>query len=169
MRRVVIATLAGILSALLPVGLFVAPAQAAEGPDVGVGVTRTGGIQGVFGSGNGFIKNTGTTTIPAGVQVKFDVSNHHNVPPEVHAITIFSTDGKSLSQPVGVAPLVPGYITTTQPLQPGEQANFVWTVYHYAPWHRVTVKVDLVKMPDGITDTDPSNNSATEDNGGQGV
>lgn len=141
-----------------------APAQAGtQGPDLAVYTQKTGGTMGLYASGVSTIVNEGNTTIPAGTNVLFQVHNMPGRLPEVHATTVVPREmGKLGTLPVSINQ---NGARTTAALAPGESVTFNWTVFHYAPWHRVSTMTSV----SGMDDVNASNNMAMTDNNGMGM
>lgn len=159
-------SISAMAAALALVASGATSSSATTGTDAAVDITKTGGILGLYANGNGYIKNTGTTTIPAGAKFTVEFHNQDHASYEVHANTV--TPGTGLSS-IGlpISGFGPWTLQTTQPLAPGQKFSYSWIVLHYAPWHRVMGHADLVSLP-GAADVYAGNNHDTETNGGGG-
>ncbi|MDO5498497.1 MAG: hypothetical protein Q4F67_02320, partial [Propionibacteriaceae bacterium] len=94
---------AAAVSAALIAGAGFVPAHASEGGvDAGVGIKKTGGILGLFGSGNGYIRNEGTTTLPRGTSVTIEFANVHHHHRDIHATTVHSTSLNGIAVPLSL-------------------------------------------------------------------
>ncbi len=167
-RKVAVATAGAAVTALATFGMAAPQAHAADTMvDGTVTMQQTGEMQGISGWGVASIVNNGTTTIPAGTVVKYGVMNMPGMPNEVHATMVSPKGSGELSVfPIG---LNGNGLRTLKPLAPGQSFSFNWSVYHYAPWHRVHVEVYIDSYPSGTTDVNWDNNWAGADNNGEGL